>query len=75
MAHSWPWCGGKVAMTMKHGTTSGKIGGKDEALYRLVEQQAEMFERIATRLESMDSRLERLISLFEGARSISSQHF
>jgi hypothetical protein len=75
MAHLWPWCGGKVVMTMQDGTTSRTVAGKDEALYRLMEQQAEMFERIATRLESMDSRLERLISLFEGARSISSQHF
>ena len=75
MAHLWPWYGARVAITMQDGTTSRTTAGKDDAFYRLVEQQAEMFERIATRLESMDARLERLISAFEGTRNISSQHF
>ena len=71
----WPYCDDKVAMLKRDSTTTRISARQNRDLAVLIEQQAQMFERIAARLESMDSRLERLIGAFESARNVSSQHF
>ncbi len=61
---------------LKRDSTTTRISARQNRdLAVLIEQQAQMFERIAARLESMDSRLERFIGAFENARNVSSQHF
>ncbi len=57
MAHLWRRCDGKVAMSRRDGIATRTLARKDEVSCNLVVQQIEMFERIDTRLESMDARL------------------
>ena len=62
-------------MFRRYGTAPRTSSRNDPELRLLLQRQVEMFERIAARLESMDERLERMVTALEDTRNISGQPF
>jgi len=62
-------------MFRRYGTAARTFSPNDAEFRFLIYRQVEIFERIATRLDSIDERLGRMAAALEDARNISGQPF